>query len=359
MKRAKQLFEQITSFENLLLASRKAQRGKRFTSSVATFNHNLEYELFRLQDQLSTGTYQPGRYRVFYINDPKHRMISAAPYRDRVVHHAICNVVEPLYERSFITDSYASRKNKGTHLAVRRLTYFMQSHDYLLKCDIRKYFPSIDHAILKALLRRKIGCSRTLELLDLIIDHSNPQEAVCNYFPGDHLFTPFERAKGLPIGNQTSQFFANVYLDALDHFVKEHCRVRGYIRFADDFVLLGDDRKELWSIRDAVQEFLATRLRLELHPTKQWVQPVTIGVDFLGYIVFPTYRLLRRGNGFRFARRLRNMAHHYAEGKIDPEHIQRRVSAWLGHSCHADTTGLRRALFASVVFRRAVSHRPV
>lgn len=359
MKRAKHLFEQITSFENLLLAARKAQRGKRFTPPVAHFNHNLEYELFRLQDQLIDGTYRPGKYRVFYINDPKHRMISAAPYRDRVVHHAICNIVEPIYERSFITDSYASRKNKGTHVAVRRLTRFMQSHDYLLKCDIRKYFPSIDHAILKELLRRKIGCQRTLQLLDLVIDHSNPQETVNSYFPGDNLFTPLERAKGLPIGNQTSQFFANVYLDALDHFIKERCSIRGYIRFADDFVVMGNDRAELWQIRNAIQDFLASRLRLELHPNKQWVQPVTIGVDFLGYVVFPTHRLLRRVNGYRFARRLGQMAKHYGEGKVHQDQLQRRVSAWLGHACHADTYGLRRALFASVSFRRASSHRPV
>jgi retron-type reverse transcriptase len=353
VKRHKHLFDDVTSFENLLRAAEKAQKGKRFTPATALFNLNLENELLRLQEELQTQTYRPGRYKEFYINDPKPRMISAAPYRDRVVHHALCNVIEPIFERTFICDSYACRKGKGTHAGVDRLTRFMQSHKYALKCDIRKYFPSIDHEILKGLMRRKIGCARTLWLIDLIIDGSNPQEEVTDYFPGDDLLTPTQRRKGIPIGNQTSQFFANVYLNRFDHFVKEELGCRCYVRYVDDFVTLGNDKGWLWDVRAAMDEYLRTRLRLRLHPRKQWVFPVSEGVDFLGYRAFPTHRFLRRTNGVRFARRLRRMQKQYRRGTIELTKVGQRIASWIGHAGHADSYGLRSALLSDAVFSRA------
>jgi retron-type reverse transcriptase len=229
----------------------------------------------------------------------------------------------------------------------------MQGADYVLKCDIRKYFASVDHAILKELLRRKIGCPRTLWLMDLLIDHSNPQEEVNDYFEGDDLFTPLARRRGLPVGNQTSQFFANVYLNPLDHFLKETLGCRRYIRYVDDFVVLSDDREELWQARDAIEAYLHARLRLRLHPRKQYVAPVTAGIDFLGYRVYPTHRRLRRSSGLRFARRLKRMQLHYRQGKIDGKKVGQRVASWIGHAAHADTYGLRMALLERAVFRRA------
>ncbi len=177
--------------------------------------------------------------------EPKPRKISAAPYRDRVVHHALCNVIVPIFERTFIADSYANRLGFGTHRALKRFTQFARSSRYILQCDIRKYFPSIDHEILKRLLRRKIKCADTLWLIDTIIDNSNEQEPVIEYFPGDGLLTPIERRRGLPIGNLTSQFFANIYLNGLDHFVKEQLRASKYLRYVDDFALFADDRNFL------------------------------------------------------------------------------------------------------------------
>ena len=189
MKTYNRLFEQICSFENLLNASRKAQRGKRFQDEVARFNFHLERELYRLQEELQTQTYRPGAYHEFYIYEPKLRKISAAPYRDRVVHHALCNVIEPIFDRTFIFDSYGCRKGKGTHKAVNRFTEFSRKNRYVLKCDIKKYFPSIDHEILKAMFRRKIRDVQTLWLMDLIVNSSNPQERVLEYFEGDDLLT--------------------------------------------------------------------------------------------------------------------------------------------------------------------------
>jgi len=353
VKRTKNLYDEICSFSNLLLAAKMAQRGKRHQPGVAAFNHDLEGNLLRVQQELIGRAYVPGAYRTFKIRDPKTRLISAAPYRDRVVHHALCNVVEPIFERVFIHDSYANRKGKGTHAAVDRLTHFMQNADYCLKCDIFRYFPAIDHAILKGLLRRKVGCEGALWLADTLIDGSNHQEEVNLYFAGDDLFEPFERRRGLPIGNQPSQFFANVYLNPLDHFVKEQLGCRAYIRYVDDFVVLSDDKAELHRIYAEICDFLGSNLRLRIHPRKHSVVPVTTGVDFLGYRIYPDHRLLRRSSGFRFARNLRKMQIDYQCGRISQKEVTQRVVSWIGHASHADTYGLRTALFDRAVFRRA------
>lgn len=215
MKRYGNLWPQIIAFENLYLAARKAQTGKRLQENVLAFNYHLETQLFRLQNELRTQIYQPGPYFTFEIHDPKRRLISAAPYRDRVVHHALCNIIEPIFDRTLIGDTYANRLGYGTHRALKRFTQFCRSNRYILQCDIHKYFPTIDLEILKALIRRKIKCPETLWLTDLIIDSSNPQEPVTAYFPGDDLITPAARRKGLPIGNLTSQFLEICILAAL------------------------------------------------------------------------------------------------------------------------------------------------
>ena len=188
MKRYGKLWHQIIDWSNLLLAARYAQKGKRFRDNVLAFNYNLEPELFKLESELKSKTYRPGKYRSFRIYDPKPRLISAAPYRDRVVHHALCNIIVPLIEKSFIHDTYANRVGYVTHRALARFIEFARSSRYVLQCDIRKYFPSIDHEILKQIIRRKIKCQDTLWLIELIIDSSNPQEPVVEYFPGDDLW---------------------------------------------------------------------------------------------------------------------------------------------------------------------------
>jgi retron-type reverse transcriptase len=234
MKRYGNLYPAIIGFENLFAAAYRARRGKRYRPDVAAFHFHLETGILTLRDELVTQTYQPGAYRAFYIHDPKRRLISAAPYRDRVVHHALCRVIEPIFERGFIFDSYANRLGKGTHAALDRATQLARRYPYALKCDIEKYFPSIDHAILLERIERKIKCRRTLWLIERIVANSNPQEDVVRYFPGDDLFTPAERRRGIPIGNLTSQFFANIYLDGFDHFVQERLGQPAYVRFADD-----------------------------------------------------------------------------------------------------------------------------
>ncbi|MBU0719465.1 MAG: hypothetical protein KJ749_14555 [Planctomycetes bacterium] len=228
------LFERLTAWENLVAAARKTRLGKRNRGDCAALELERERELLRLQVELRRGTYRPGGYHTFHVSEPKRRMISAAPYRDRIVHHALINVIGPLFERNFVSDSYANRIAKGTHRAADRYQEFARRFRYVLQCDVVKFFPSIDHDILKTLLRSRIRDQRVLWLCDLIIDGSNEQEPVVHYFPGDGLFDPHHRRRGLPIGNMTSQFWANVYLHGLDNLIKRGLRLRGYVRYWQD-----------------------------------------------------------------------------------------------------------------------------
>jgi retron-type reverse transcriptase len=341
MKTHKNLYAQICSFENLLLAAKKAAAGKRFRPHVLGFFHDFEANLLQLQRELKTHAYQPGGYSTFFIAEPKKRLISAAPFRDRIVHHALINVIGPLFERRFIFDSYANRAGKGTHAAIRRLQKFMQQATYVLKCDLRQYFPSIDLEILKREIRRVIADAKTLWLADKIIDGSNPQVETNWYFPGDDLFAPFERRRGLPIGNLTSQFFANVYLNAFDHFVKEVLRCRFYLRYVDDAVFLDDSPQRLQLLLPQLQNYLDA-FRLRLYLAKCQIRPAARGQRFLGQIVFPKRRLLARENVRRFARRLRRFQGQYAQRKISLLEIRQSLMSWLGHARQANTWALRR-----------------
>ncbi|MFH0872129.1 MAG: RNA-directed DNA polymerase [bacterium] len=288
--------------------------------------------------------YVPGHYREFTLLERKPRRISAAPYRDRVVHHALCLVIEPIFERSFIFDSYACRRGKGTHRAVDRFSQFCRRNRYVLKADIRKYFPSIDHEILLEKIQRKIKCKDTLWLVRTIIEGSNPQEEVLQYFPGDDLFTPHRRRKGIPIGNLTSQFFANCYMNDLDHYAKEVLGCKCYIRYVDDLTVFDNDKKRLWEMKEEMEAFLAGE-RLKLHPQKTFVAPVSIGIDHLGYRVFPTYRRLRKDTSMAFVQKLGRMERLWQQGRLPREKLNASVQSWLGYAKHGDTYGLRKSLF--------------
>ena len=351
MKRYGNLWHQIVDWSNLLLAARKAQKGKRFRDNVLAFNYNLEPELFKLQSELVDKTYIPGKYRSFRIYDPKPRLISAAPYRDRVVHHALCTIIVPLIEKSFIHDSYANRVGYGTHRALRRFIDFARSSRYVLQCDIRKYFPSIDHEILKQIIRRKIKCSDALWLIDMIIDSSNPQDPVLEYFPGDDLLTPVLRRHGLPIGNLTSQFFANVYLNDFDHFIKEKLKVKKYLRFVDDFALFGDDWKILNQARQEIESYL-TSLRLIIHPIKSQLFETCHGANFVGFRVLPDRVRVRNDNLRRARKRLKQLQIDYGHGKVSLKELTQRLQSWSAHLEHGDTYRLREDVFDQYTFTR-------
>ena len=262
-----------------------------------------------------------------------------------MVHHALCNVIEPLFERTFIGDSYANRVGKGTHRALDRAQQFARRYPYVLQCDVRQFFPSVDHAILRRVLARKIGDERTLWLCDQILQSGEgllAGEYEMAWFPGDDLFA-VQRPRGLPIGNLTSQFWGNVYLNELDQFVKRKLRVPAYLRYVDDFLLFAEDKPTLWAWRRAILDFLPA-LRLTLHNGSSTVYPTRTGIPFLGWRVYPDHRRLRRKNGVAFQRRYRRLRRAYARGEIPLEKVQQSIQGWVAHARHGETWGLRRAL---------------
>ncbi len=326
-----ELFRELCDPAHLIRSARAAARGKRRKPDVAKFLLELEPECFRLAHELSSGLWRPGSYHTFTILEPKPRLISAAPFADRVVHHAIVALLEPHFEKRFVEHSYACRKGKGTHRALLRASELSRRRKYVLKGDVVKFFPSIDHEILKQCVRRVIADTAVLRVLDLIIDGSNPQEPAHEWFDGDDLFAPACRARGIPIGNLTSQFLANVFLDHLDHAVMDSLGCGEYIRYCDDFLIFSDDSTHLWSVRRAIERLLGD-LRLRLHPRKGGVHATWSTIPFLGFTLRRGHRRLQRGGIVRATRRLRRGAREVIEGVISEKGLRARVAAWLGHA---------------------------
>jgi retron-type reverse transcriptase len=257
-------------------------------------------------------------------------------------------VILPIFERSLIPNTYANRVGYGSHRALKKFTQYSRSYRYVLQCDIRKYFPSIDHAILKALIRRKIKCPDTLWLIDQIIDHSNPQDPVLHYFPGDTPLTPSRRRQGLPIGNLTSQFFANIYLNGFDHFVTEQLPAQQYLRYVDDFALFSDDPAFLAASRIAIEQYLAS-LRLKIHPIKSQLFETQIGASFVGFRVLPNLIRVRPPNLLRARKRLKRLKRSYLSGRISLDRLSQALQSWAAHLKHGNTWHLRQRIFASFV----------
>ena len=333
MKRYGYLYSKVISFNNLFIASKNAQKSKRFRPQVLDFNHRLEHNLLELQTQLQQKTYQPGEYYNFEIYEPKPRIISAAPYRDRIIHHALCQIIQPIFERTFIHHSYANRKDKGTHRALRHYSHCVRKYEYVLQCDIRRYFPSIHHATLKTLIRRKLKCPDTLWLIDRIIDNSPKID------PNAPLAT------GIPIGNLTSQFFANLYLNSLDHYVCEQLKPDAYLRYVDDFALFSNNRDFLYTSRESIEQHLAT-LHLEIHPIKSQIFKTLTGCNFVGFRIFPDRIRIRHSNLRRSRIRIKQFK------ALDPPipllTIQKSIRSWNAHLAHGNTHNLRRTIQAKL-----------
>jgi retron-type reverse transcriptase len=345
------MYAQLCAWDNLWRAYRKASKSKRGQPNVAAFEHRLEDNLWFLQEQLLQKTYRPGGYRSFYIHEPKRRLISAAPFRDRVAHHALCNLIEPIFERSFIFDSYANRVGKGTHRALNRCQHFARRFQYALQLDVEQFFPAIDHAILRAILAQKITDPDVLWLIDRILASGEGVLAETyrfHRFPGDDQ-TAAQRPRGLPIGNLTSQFWANCYLNPLDHFIKRNLRCGGYVRYVDDLVLFSNDKAELWRWRTAIIAKLA-QLRLTIHPAAQ-PRPVTEGLPFLGFVTYPQQRRLKRRKGIFYRRKLRQLSAAYSAGQLPLAEVTASVQGWVNHIRYGHTMGLRRAIFSDLLIK--------
>jgi RNA-directed DNA polymerase len=348
----------IHDWQNLRLAYHYASRGKRGKQAAAAFEYCLADNLLELEHELRTKSYQPGPYTSFYIHDPKRRLISAAPFRDRVVHHALCNLMEPVFERGFIYDSYANRVGKGTHRALDRAQAFARRFRYVLQCDVQQFFPAVDHQLLRTILARKIADPGVLWLVDRILASGVgvlAEDYQMRYFPGDTLWAAL-RPRGLPIGNLTSQFWANCYLNPFDHFVKRELRCPAYLRYVDDILLFAADKKTLWAWHDALIGRLA-RLRLTIHPGAH-PRPTTEGFPFLGFVVYPTHRRLKRRNVVAYRRKFKRLIAEWVSFKRTRETVMRSLLGWINHARYGDTWGLRGSVVAHIpAFPKAGSLR--
>lgn len=340
------LFEQVYRWDNLWLAFRRAAKGKRGLPPAASFEQGVADRLLRLRDELRAQVYKPGDYTHFTIHEPKRRKISAAPFRDRVVHHALCNLIEPVFDARFIHHSYANRVGKGTHRAVDQLQAWARRFRYVLRMDIVLHFPALDHAVLQAAIQQVIKDEGVLWLVDQILASGVGvlrDEYQMVYFPGDDLFA-LHRPRGLPIGNLTSQFWSNVYMHALDQFITRELGCAAYLRYVDDFALFSESKRQLYAWKHAIIERLA-RLRLTLHEREAQVQRCEHGIPWLGFVVYPTHRRLKRRNAVHFRRRLERNLDLYEAGTLSFGELDASVQGWVNHVRYADTWGLRGHIF--------------
>lgn len=336
MKTEKGLHEKICTFENANISFHKAAKCKRFNEEVLAFSLVKEEELLRAKHELETLTYKQGEYSIFKVFEPKERLIMALPFYDRVIQHMINNQIAPVYERGFYTHSYACRKGKGMHQASNTLYTWLYElctkeglRIYAIKGDISKYFASIPHDRLKDENRRYIGDKKTLYLMDEIIDHNG-------ILPD---------GVGIPVGNLTSQLFANVYGNILDKFCKHELHITHYIRYMDDFIILSQDLEQLKEWLARIKEFLEEEMRLHLNP-KSTILYAGNGVDFCGYIHHPDHRKIRKGS----VRRVKKDIKAYKAGELKADAFNRKLQSRLGHMSHADTYHITKSIEYDLLF---------
>lgn len=340
MKTHSNLFPKMCTFGALYRAYCACRQGKGDRDYAAEFALTLEESLFAIRDALSSGQWAPSGYSRFFVSDPKRRLINAPPFHDRIVHRAVSDILLSVWEPMFISDSYACLGGRGPHAAADRLQRFMRRYPidegYALQLDVKSYFASIDHAILVDLLSRKIRDRDLMHILHQIVDSYEDS-------PGT----------GVPLGNMTSQMFANIYLHELDVFAKHSLRIKHYIRYMDDVTIVHGDKGQLWMWRDEIAAFLTDRLKLRLHPQKQTLSPIDTGIDFLGYVVFRDHRRVRSRNIHRIYRNLDRIE----RGKFS-RNPQSSIASWVGYAKHADTRGLNDQIARRHPFLR-VAYEPI
>ena len=325
MKRANNLIPAIADPDNLRLAFVKARKGKRYTRQVLDFQDQLDENLLVLRGQLQSGLVDVGNYRYFKIYDPKEREICACAFPEQVLHHALMNVCHDCFERKQIYDSYACRLGKGTYAALDRAKKHTRKYRWYLKLDVQKFFASVQHGVLKEQLSGMFKDRRLLEILGKIIDSYADLEE-----------------RGLPIGNLTSQYFANHYLSGLDHFVKERLRVKAYVRYMDDMVFWADDKRALKGVLQEVEGYIQDRLRCELKPPI--LNQTKFGVTFLGYRLFPYHIHLSQRSKQRFIKKINHLNHQYETGAWSEAECQRKALPLLAFTQHADTLAFRKSV---------------
>jgi RNA-directed DNA polymerase len=327
-----ELYRQLTGFPNLYSAFKKAFKRNKNNPGAADFFLNLEKNLFTLKDELLTRKYKPGKYHYFKIKDPKERIISDAPFRDKVVHHALVDIIEPRFEPVFIDNSFACRKGKGTHKAVLLAQYYMRFNRFYLKMDIEKYFETIDHLKLVDIFLGTVQDEDVLWLLRTILATSEQSSGV--------------KDKSIPIGNLTSQFLANVYLNKLDHFAIKNLSIQCYIRYMDDIVIFHPDKERLKTVRDRLTQFVGKELLLKVKERATVIQRRENGLGFLGYRVFPGLTRVKNKNIKKLKRKVSIREKQYRDGIIGLEQLVASVQSILGYFNFADAGHLKRHIFA-------------
>lgn len=343
MKRYKNLFEKVCDFDNLYLSYLKARDGKRYRGPVLQFTNRLEDNLVDIQTQLLNNTYQISEYKQFIITDPKRRLITALSFRDRVVQWAIYRQIYPIFEQRFIYHSYGCRENKGTHKAVAQLHNWLKAVDrkpekyYYLKLDMSKFFYSVNREILIDIIKRRIKDDKLMNLLELIIASGDIQPV--DGFAADAY--PINDSKiGLPIGNLTSQMFANIYLNELDQFVKNELRLHYYIRYMDDIIILDESKEKLHEIKDRIECFVNTKLGLRLNG-KTAIRPASMGVEFVGYNVWPTHIKLRKATVLKMKANIKRKHWQLKEKQITADKLNATMSSYNGLLKHCNSYNLR------------------
>lgn len=339
---------------------RAAAQGKRSAPAVARWEFRLGDHVLRLQRALAQQRWQPGRYQRFLIHEPKRRIISAAPFADRIVHHALMNITQPRFERSFSAHSYANRVGMGTHRAVQRLSHLCQQNTWALRLDVQQYFQSIDHEILLAALLKRIPEAGLARLVHMVVASGVEPEASAApalYLPGDDLMAACRR-RGLPIGNLTSQCWSNCYLDPLDQFIARTLGCRAYARYVDDLVLCANDKHTLATWADEVAAYARERLRLRLHTHSAQAQPTQHGVPWLGLVVYPTHRLLKSRKVVATTRRLTQAWRDWQLGLIDFEQLDAKVHGWIAHARQADSWRVRETVLSRLDITRGTGCAP-
>lgn len=350
MKRIKHLYEKIYDFDNLLQAYYMARKGKRYRDDVLIFTGRLEENLIELQNELIWKTYKVGRYREFFVKDPKKRLVMALPFRDRVIQCAIYRVLNPLLDKRYINTSYACRVGYGTHKSVSKAQCWLRklsdTYDrvYVLKMDISKYFYRVNHNVLMSVLSRFIADRELLQLLEVIIRSETPFGLNLK----DHEFSG-ERIDGIgmPIGNLTSQMFANLYLNEIDQYSKHQLRVRYYIRYMDDILILHHDKQSLWQYKNAINQFLEDHLYLSLN-NKTCIRTIGQGVEFCGYRIWPYKIRMRKNTSLKMRRRLKHLVIKLKDGSLCWEKFNASYQSYLGTTKHCTSSGLRESLTSIV-----------
>ncbi len=326
------LFSELTTFAALCASARRASKAKRLSKETARFLLNLEPEVFRLQRELRSGSYRPAGYRTFQIRDPKPRTISAAPFRDRVVHHGICAGLEPIFERRTTDDSHACRQGKGMRTALKRTQELSRASLFVLKLDIRHFFETVDHRVLETMLRETVADSRLREVAMLFVRQGAPGS---------------ELGQGLPIGNLTSQHYANFYLTGLDRRISRDECVTGYCRYMDDMLIFGQSKAELWSALGWIQGYLGKRLKLRLRQEVTRLIPVTEGIPFLGFRIWPSLIRFDPSRARRFRRRFRALDKALDAEIMSEDDAARSAQSLLGWAAHGDTLRFRKSFFTN------------